>query len=104
LRIATRIEYHEGVAMYTGNLAALALNRERWQDAERLACQALGYAKKVGRQELIASNWRRLAEAFARQGRNAEGLPHAHRAVEIYKRLRSSDLAAAQTTLKECEG
>jgi hypothetical protein len=39
----------------TGNLAALALDREQWAEAESLAREALALAEKVGRQELIAS-------------------------------------------------
>ena len=41
---------------------------------------------------------------FAAQREPAEALPHARRAVEIYTRLGSPDLAGAQATLRECEG
>jgi hypothetical protein len=53
---------------------------------------------------LIASDCQRLAEALARQGRSEEGLPYAHRAVDIYTRLRSPDLENAQATLRTCLG
>jgi len=38
-----------------------------------------------------------------RQRKAAEALPHARRAVEIYTRLGSPNLANAQATLAECE-
>ena len=104
LRIAKKVNYREGVATYTGNLANLALDREEWAEAERWAREALPLSEGVGRLELIASNYGRIAKACARQGRQAEGLPYAQRAVAIYTRLRSPNLAWAQATLKECEG
>jgi tetratricopeptide (TPR) repeat protein len=103
LRIARAINYREGVATYTGNLAALALDRKDWPGAEALAREALSLAEKVGRKELIASDCYRLAKALARQGRKPEALPYARRSVEIYTALRSPELEAARKTLAECE-
>jgi tetratricopeptide (TPR) repeat protein len=104
LRIATKIGYREGAAYCTGNLSLLALNRRDWPAAETLAREALSLDEGVGRQELIALDCNRLAWALAGQGRSAEGLPYARRAVEIFMKLRKPDgLAAAQATLKECE-
>lgn len=104
LRVARAIGYIEGVAAYTGNLAVLALDRTDWPEAEKLAREALPLSEKVGRQELIASNCDHLAEALVRQGKGAEGLPHAQRAVEIYTHLGSPSLEGARATLRECEG
>jgi hypothetical protein len=83
------------LAIYTGNLAALALDRQDWPTAETQAREALPLAEKVGRQELIASNNHRLAKALLRQGRAAEALPHA-RAVEG-----GGDLHPPRLTLKD---
>ncbi len=100
--IARALPHPEGVATYTGNLAELALDRERWPEAEALAREALELAEDVGRKELIASDSCRLAQALARQGRGAEGRCHAERAVAIYSELRSPDLAEARAALDEC--
>jgi tetratricopeptide (TPR) repeat protein len=104
LRVARAVGSAESVAVLTGNLAGLALARKDWPDAETLAREALPLSEAVHRQELIASNNYRLAKALVRQGKAAEALPHARRAVGILTDLGSPDLAAAQATLRECEG
>ncbi|HWB05785.1 MAG TPA: tetratricopeptide repeat protein [Verrucomicrobiales bacterium] len=103
LRVAQAVGYAEGVANFTGNLAALALDREDWPGAEALAREALPLSEKVGRLELIAGDCDRLAKALVRQGKAAEALPHARRAVELYTPLGSAYLAWAEATLRECE-
>jgi tetratricopeptide (TPR) repeat protein len=105
LRIARNINFQEGIAEYTGNLAELALDREQWAEAESLAREVLPLDEKVGRQELIASDCHRLAQALLKQNRDLEeSLPLARRAVEIYTRLRSPEkLKEAQETLEEIE-
>lgn len=103
LRLSLLADSSEGVTTSTGNLAALALNKEDWARAEALASEALTLAKTLGRKELIASNSNRLAHALERQKRGAEGLPHAWRAVEIYTQLDSPRLADAQEMQAACE-
>ena len=104
LRIAKAINFSEGIAAYTGNLAVVALNRGDWLGAEALAHEALLLAEKVGRKELIASNCHRIAFTLVQQGRKLEALPYAQCAVEIFIDLRSPDLEAARRILAECEG
>lgn len=103
LRIARDLNFREGIATYTGNLALLALDREDWPDAEVLAREALTLVEKLRHQELIALNCYCLAEALVRQDRKPEAFPHAWRAVEIFAALRSPKLAVARATLAECE-
>lgn len=103
LRVARAVGYAEGVATYTSNLAALAMDRKDWLGAEGLAREALPISEMVGRQELIAGSCYQLATSLAPQGKKAEGLPYARRAVEIYTKLSSPDVERARATLRECE-
>lgn len=104
LRIAKKINDQERVAMCTGNLAELSLDRRDWLAGEELAREALALAEAVGRVELIGSNCHRLAKALSQQGRQREGLPYARRSVEIFTKLRQLEkLKVAEAVLKECE-
>ncbi len=104
LRVALAVDSSEGVATYTGNLALLALNGEDWPNAETLARGALQLSEVIYRRQLIASNSHRLAYALVRQGKAAEALPHARRAVEICTHLSLPELINAKAILSECEG
>lgn len=103
LTIARSTGYAEGVAYVIGNQAALRLDRADWIGAEAYAREALRLAETVGRQELIASDCRRLAHALCRQRRYDEAIIYACRAVRIYTQLGSPRLEAASETLKECD-
>ncbi|HET8772844.1 MAG TPA: tetratricopeptide repeat protein [Thermoanaerobaculia bacterium] len=105
LRIHRALDDREGIAMVTGNLAALALDCRMWPSAEAQAREALALSEKLGRKELIGYDSQALAKALARQGKRGEGLPHALRAVEIFLQLRQpGNLAQARAALKECGG
>ena len=103
LRVARAIDYREGIATYTGNLARLVLVRKDWPGAEVLAREALALSEQVGRQELIAADCCCLAMSLIRQGQKPEALPYARRAVEIYTALRHPEIEPALQTLAECE-
>ena len=103
LRIARVIDDVEGIAIYTGRLADIAFFNKDWPRAETLARQALSSAERIGRLELIALGCYRIANAIMRQGKNADALPYANRAVAIFAQLGSSHLARARKTLTECE-
>lgn len=103
LAMAKALPDPEGIPVFTGHLAELALAREQWPEGERLAREALKLAEEFGKKELIASDCRRLAQALARQERSAEGRCHAERAVAIFNALRSKELAKAQAVLVECQ-
>ncbi|MGE0822842.1 MAG: tetratricopeptide repeat protein [Candidatus Binatia bacterium] len=76
-RVARKVDNAEGVAIFTSNLAALELGRKNWPQAEALAREALPLSEKVGRQELIAEDCRRLAKVLVRQGNASEALRYA---------------------------
>jgi tetratricopeptide (TPR) repeat protein len=103
LRIARLHRSPDHLAVSLANLASLALARREWVAAEALAKESLIPTESIGRKDLIAENHHYLAIAILRQGRKAEALVHARRAVDIYTALRSPDLDAAQRTLRECE-
>jgi tetratricopeptide (TPR) repeat protein len=104
LGVARAISFSEGVAAASANLVALALDRKDWPGAEALAREALSLSEPVGNLAVIAITCRRLARALVRQGKRAEALPYARRAVEIYTRLGLPGLELARTTLEDCEG
>ena len=102
LHIARAVDNREGIGIYTGNLADLALYHGDWFGAESLARDALSVSETIGRQELTAFCCYLLAKALVRQGRKAEAFPHAQRAVNIFTEIVSPRLIAAADILGEC--
>ena len=104
LKVARAIGYAEDVAISTSNLGLIALDRERWPEAETLAREALALSAEVGRQELIGGNNYTIALALLRLGKPVDALPHARLAVSILATMRSPRRARAEAVLRECEG
>jgi tetratricopeptide (TPR) repeat protein len=103
LAIANSLPDPQIAALATGLLSDLSLRREQWPEAERLAREALALNDGICDVEGIAFQSRRLAEALARQGRGVEGRPYAEQAVTIFTKLRSKELAFAESTLAACQ-
>jgi tetratricopeptide (TPR) repeat protein len=104
MRIAQPVNDRKGLALITGGLARLALDRRDWPTAEKSAREALELSEAVGRQEFIARCCLVIATAIVQQGRQVEALDHAKRAVEIFAKLRSRHLEEAEEVLKACGG
>ncbi len=102
LQVALKIGYGEGMVVYMLNLVRLSAIRNDWKAAEILAREALPISEAVGRQDVTASFCCLLAEALLRNGKAAEALPHARRAVESLTKLGHFALTDARATLKEC--
>jgi|GEM_PF-2475843 len=102
LGIAKSLDFREGVANITGNLASLAFARHDPREAEYLCRSALNVAEEVGRLDLIGQNSGRLAAYLLDQGKKAEALEYAQRAVEIFSQLDSPFLGEALKILEQC--
>jgi tetratricopeptide (TPR) repeat protein len=103
LLTASEVGFDEGPAIFIGNESDLALDENDPSKAEFLAREALFLSERLGRQELIGSNCRRLAKSLIRQGKRDEALVHARRSAEILTRLGSPELEETLAILKECE-
>ena len=103
LRISKIVEYAEGVALATANLASVALARNEWHSAETLARAALPLCDEIARKDVIAMNCLTLAQALLQQNKRVEALKHSRRAVEIYTSLKSPELLSARQVVAQCE-
>jgi tetratricopeptide (TPR) repeat protein len=103
LAIARKDSDHIEISGVTGTLSQIALDREQWVEAERLARKGLSISERVQDILGIAIQSRNLAEALARQNRGTEGLRHAEYAVRILTTLRSRRVDKARATLARCQ-
>ncbi|CAN1551301.1 Orc1-like, AAA ATPase domain containing protein [Fimbriimonadaceae bacterium] len=101
LHVARTLDHATSVATCNGSLVSLAIQRKDWPAAERLAREALPLSESVN---IVAFLNYGLSFGLVRQGKIAEALPHARRAVEIYTRLGHPSLTGAQAILTECGG
>ncbi|NTW53261.1 MAG: DUF4062 domain-containing protein [Chlorobaculum sp.] len=105
IRISNKINYQEGVASSTGNLAELTLDLDQWEEAEILSREALAIAEKIESIEVIAFTSRVLSKALLKRNLNlSEAKCFARRSIEIYTHLRVLDeINISQQTLAEIE-
>lgn len=105
LDIAKKVKGTDSIAIYSVQLALLALDRAQWKVAENIILDISDVIEQIEQIELTAWKYFILADALSHQGRKAEGLPHARRAVEIFEKLKmATDLKGAREVLRECEG
>lgn len=97
-------EHFDEHAAESGNtLAQIKLRKGEHIDAQKIARQSLGFARRVEREEIIAMSSISLAEALLKSSQPKEALSHIVEAVDICRRLRIfGNLNEATEILKEC--
>ncbi len=106
LRIAKKVDYQEGIAYMTGNLAELALDREQWAEAEALARESLTICEKIGTVGNIAYAGYNLSQALLKQGKQLdEAFSLASHAADVFTRLgMPKEIEESQEVLAQIEG
>jgi tetratricopeptide (TPR) repeat protein len=103
LHLADDKKDQEGILIYKGNLAELALAQRNWAKAEELGRDALNLAEQLGEQEEIARDNYRTALALMKQGFLSQAYSYAKASVTIYGQLRHKDLSDAQEIYLRCK-
>ncbi|TFI52508.1 tetratricopeptide repeat protein [Mastigocladus laminosus UU774] len=104
LAIAEKLGNKELIASWCGNLGLLALDRNRPTEAHPWYERELALAQEVGRQDLVADAQEGLAEVLEKEGRYAEALELAQKALEIRERLRDRDLEFSRGLVERLRG
>ncbi len=89
---------------YLGNLGLLALDRNRPTEARPWYERELALAQEVGRQDLVAHAQYGLAQVLEEEGRYAEALDLAQKALEIRERLRDRSLEFSRGLVERLRG
>lgn len=101
LQIAKKSNDKRGVENCIRVQAKLALAREEWATAEKLANEALPLINEQGNLESLGEIYHTMAKALIKQDRPEEGLHYIKYAVAILKHLGAPALAGAMETLQE---
>jgi tetratricopeptide (TPR) repeat protein len=96
LDLASQLNDKRLQATMTGNLGAVALDRNRLQAAHHWYERQLALALELGRYDVKASAQTGRALVLAREGRHADALPLAEEALSIRQRLRERTLDETQ--------
>jgi tetratricopeptide (TPR) repeat protein len=93
------IDFGNARAFAYGNLAEIAIERERWVEARTLLEQKLRLSSQLGFGILIADGQYRLAEVLKRMGQAELALPPAREAYAAYQQLKPGSAPAAKRLL-----
>ncbi|KOP25239.1 NB-ARC domain-containing protein [Hapalosiphon sp. MRB220] len=104
LAIAEKLGNKALIATRCGNLGSLALDRDRPKEARLWYERELALAQEVGRQELVAQAQSGLAQVLEAEGRYAEALELAQKALEIRERLRDRGLEWTRGLVERLRG
>jgi len=94
----------ENQALYCSNLGLIALDRDRPSEARTWYERGLALAQEVGRQDSVATAQAGLALVLEKEGHYPEALLLAKAALEIYDRLRDSNLEGTRQLVERLRG
>ncbi len=103
LDMSINLNYNDGIATYTGNLANVALDQEHWEEAEIRARDALELAEKLGRKLIIGNALVYIGRALIGQKRYREAITYLQESIAIYTHLSSPRINEANELLIKCK-